>query len=373
MPFQFEANKLVVPGINKLAPYEPGKSIEELEQEQGISNVIKLASNENPLGPSPNVIEALVNNNLFALHRYPDGSGHKLKTALAQLHQIDENQICLGNGSNDILDILVRTFVKQKDFAIISEHAFVVYYLSLVCVGANIKIIDALDFGHDISAMAAAVDKSTKIIFIANPNNPTGTWSTSSNLRDLLNNVPQTTIVVIDEAYAEYVTENDYPNCIDWLPEYPNLVVTRSFSKIYGLGGLRIGYSVSSPEICELLNRVRHPFNCNSLALEAARIALADQNHCKHSCVSNREQMQVLVNGFGKLGLKYIESVGNFVSVDVGPSAIDVNQKLLQAGVIVRPIASYGLANHLRVTVGTQSENDRILAELEKLKLQGVF
>ncbi len=372
MSNSFDAFSLATSSIRGLAPYNPGKPIEELEREYGIHDAIKLASNENPLGPPPSVTEYL-QSELTELHRYPDGAGFELKHALADHHKVDVNQICLGNGSNDVLDMVTRVFVAAGDVGVISQHAFIVYYLSLAYVHADIQIIEAKDYGHDCLAMAEAVDERTRIIFVANPNNPTGTWLPASELRQLLKKVPPSVIIVIDEAYAEYVFEPEYPNCITWLSEFPNLVVTRTFSKIYALAGLRVGYSVASAEISNLMNRVRQPFNCNSLALSAAVIALRDQDHCERSAQLNIEQIAVLKRGFAEIGFETIDSIGNFLCVDMKVPATDAYQKLLQRGVIVRPIGGYGMPNHLRISVGTEAENSRMLDTFATLKSQGLI
>ncbi len=372
MPESFDAYQLAAPGIRQLSPYDPGLPIEEIERRFNIKDAIKLASNENPLGPSERVVR-LLRSRCGDIHRYPDGAGHELKCALAQRHNVDMNQITLGNGSNDVLDMLARVFVTSGQNGVISKHAFIVYYLSLVYVHAEIKIVEATDYQHDLAAMGEAVDTNTRILYIANPNNPTGTWSSDTQLRALLNKVPQSCIVVVDEAYAEYVTQVEYPDCTTWINEYPNLVVTRTFSKIFGLAGLRVGYALSSPEISDLLNRARQPFNCSSLALAGAVEALSDDAHLERSRKLNQEQMAHLCQGFAELGLTTIESVGNFVCVDMGMPAMPIHEKLLRRGIIVRPIGGYGLPNHLRVSVGIEPETHRVLAEFQRLKELGLF
>ncbi len=372
MPDKFDAYKIAVPGIRQLAPYDPGLPIEEIERRFNIRDAVKVASNENPLGPPEGAIR-LIQSSASNLHRYPDGSGYELKAAIAARHGVEMNQICLGNGSNDVLDMLARVFVGPGQKGVISKHAFIVYYLSLVYVHARIEVVDAPGFRHDLAAMSDEVDEETRIVYIANPNNPTGTWSTDVELRALLNRVPNSCIVVVDEAYAEYVTRPGYPDCTTWIDDYPNIVVTRTFSKIFGLAGLRVGYSLSSPEICDLMNRARQPFNCSSLALAAAVEALHDEEHCERSRKLNDEQMIVLCKGFEALGLDTIESVGNFVAVDMGTVAMPIHEKLLRSGVIARPIGGYGMPNHLRVSVGTESENQKVLTEFQKLREQGVF
>ena len=372
MPNPFDAYSLAIPGIRDLAPYNPGMPIEELERTYGISNSIKVASNENPLGPSPRAVQALTGE-LSDLHMYPDGSGWKLKKALAARHNVGLDQITLGNGSNEVLDLLARAFVRPGDSGVISKHSFIVYYLALIYTQAKIRIVDAFRYGHDVEAMANSIDDTTRIVYIANPNNPTGTWSRSNELRHLLNQAPPSVIVVVDEAYAEYVVEPDYPDCVNWLGDYPNLVVTRTFSKIFGLAGLRIGYAISSPEICDLLNRIRQPFNSNSLALAAALASIDDHDHIERSLKLNQEQGRSLCAGFNQLELEVIDSVGNFMCVNVGENASVAYEELLHIGVIVRPVAGYGLPNHVRVSIGTEEQNAHILDGFSMLRRTGAI
>ncbi len=361
-------------GIRSLSPYNPGKPLDELEREYGIRDAVKLASNENPLGPSPMAIEAM-RAQASELHRYPDGSGFHLKAALAEQHQVDQNQICLGNGSNDILDMIARVFVEPGQTGIISQHAFIVYYLSLVYVHANIETVPADNFGHDLEQMAqaACADPAVRLMYIANPNNPTGTCANQVELRQALESIPPHVTVAVDEAYAEYVADENYPNCVDWLNDFPNLIVTRTFSKIYALAGLRIGYSISSPQIADLLNRVRQPFNCNSMALAAAVASLADASHRARSRELNAEQMACVCHAFAELGLETIESAGNFVCVDLHRPASQGYEKLLRLGVITRPVASYGLPNHLRISIGTPQENERLIDAFKILREQDII
>lgn len=354
--------ELSVPGVRRLTPYQPGKPIEELEREFGIRDIIKLASNENPLGASPGALAA-AREALEDLHRYPDGNGFGLKHALAAHLGVDAAQITLGNGSNDVLELLARAFVQLGDEVIFSEHAFAVYPLVTLSVGGRAIVTPAIDYGHDLSAMRRAVSERTRVVFIANPNNPTGTWLRRDDLYDFLRAVPPRVIVVVDEAYFEFVCEPDYPDCMQWQPEFPNLVVTRTFSKIYGLAGLRVGYGISDAQIAEILNRVRQPFNVNAVALAAATAALGDDEHVRASRDLNRSGMRQLQAGFEGLGLEYVPSAGNFMTVEVGRAG-RVYDALLRKGVIVRPIANYGLPEHLRVTVGLESENTRFLEAL---------
>jgi histidinol-phosphate aminotransferase len=361
----FDAFKLAVPGVRGLQPYIPGKPIEELEREYGVKNVIKLASNENPLGPSPKALAA-AQAALVEIARYPDGGGFALKRALAAKLGVLPEQITLGNGSNDILEFAARTFVTAQDEVVFSQHAFAVYPIVTRAVDARAVEVPARDWGHDLAAMHAAITARTRLVFIANPNNPTGTWLRSDELREFLDHVPESVVVVVDEAYFEYVEESAYPDSIAWLARYPNLICARTFSKIYGLAGLRVGYGVSSPAVADLLNRVRQPFNVNSIAQAAALAALDDSAHLDKARRVNTDGMQQLAKGFEQLGLAYIPSAGNFVCVEVGEAG-RVYENLLRAGVIVRPVANYGMPRHLRVTVGLVNENQRFLDALKKV------
>jgi histidinol-phosphate aminotransferase len=361
-----DINALALAGVRGLRPYEPGKPLEELEREYGIKNAVKLASNENPLGPSPKAIAA-VNRHLAELARYPDGNGFALKEALAHKYGITREQITLGNGSNDVLEFAARAFVTTDNEVIFSQHSFAVYPIVTQAVGARAVVVPARNWGYDLETIASAITDKTRLIFVANPNNPTGTWSRKDELKRFVAALPEHVLCVIDEAYFEYVDDPDYPDTMQWLPEYENLIVTRTFSKIYGLAGLRIGYGVSSPAIADMLNRVRQPFNVNSLALAAAEAALADDQHLQSSRHLNRQGMAQLVQGFDSLGLDYIPSVGNFISVDVGRAGAEVYEQLLRRGVIVRPVANYEMPNHLRVTIGTAEENNRFLDALEEI------
>lgn len=358
--------RLATKGVRGLRPYEPGKPISELEREYGVRAAIKLASNENPLGPGAHASEAAVAA-LAELTRYPDGNGFALKHALSERLQVLPEQLTLGNGSNDVLDLVARTFADRHREVIYSQHAFAVYAIVTQAVGATAVVTPARDWGHDLMAMSNALSKHTSLIFIANPNNPTGTWVNAETLEGFIRSLPQDVIVVVDEAYFEYVEEPAYPDCAQWVERYPNLIVTRSFSKAHGLAALRVGYAVSSPDIAELLNRVRQPFNVNSVALAAAQAALYDEEHVARSVQVNRQGMKQLANAFERLGLDYIPSVGNFVAVDVGAPAAVVYEELLRHGVIVRPVANYGMPNHLRVTVGLERENRRLITTLRKV------
>ena len=359
-----------VPGVQGLKPYQPGKPVAELEREYGVSNIIKLASNENPLGPGAKAME-VISRALPELARYPDGNGFDLKMALAKRHDVDPACITLGNGSNDVLVLLAEAFLKENLEAVYSQYSFAVYMLAVKAVGATAKVAPARQthedqpLGHDLDAMAALISDKTRLIFIANPNNPTGTWLTASQLQKFLDKVPPDVIVVVDEAYFEYVHLPEYPDCISWLSRYSNLVVTRTFSKVFGLAGIRVGYSVSGPDIADVLNRIRQPFNVNSLALEAAIAALGDDEHVRKSVSLNETEKCRVIAGCDRLALKCIPSAGNFVLVDTGRPALPIFDALLHQAVIVRPVDNYGLPNYLRITIGTQEENMRLIEALE--------
>jgi histidinol-phosphate aminotransferase len=359
---------LAAPGIQALLPYLPGKPVAELEREYGISNAIKLASNENPFGPGPLALAA-AREVLQDLSRYPEGSAWLLAEKLAGKHQLARECITLGNGSNDVLDIIARVFLTPAHEAVFSQYAFAVYPIAVQAVGAKARIAPAHDgsrgpaCGHDLDAMNSLVGPNTRLVFIANPNNPTGTWLESDALEAFISNLPAHVMVVVDEAYFEYVDKELYPDTSTWLERFPNLIVTRTFSKAYGLAGLRIGYALSHPDVAGLLNRVRQPFNVNTVAQAAAVAALDDVEHLQQSIRRNREGMEQLVSGFQKLGLAYIESAGNFVAVNTG-RGLERYEALLQKGIIVRPVANYGMPDYLRVTVGRADENARLLHAL---------
>ena len=361
-----------VTGVQALKPYAPGKPLSELQREYGIHQAVKLASNENPLGPSDAVLEAL-RGELADLARYPDGNGFVLKAALSERLGVDPACITLGNGSNDVLELVARAFLSPQSSAVYSAHAFAVYPLVTQAIGARSNIAAAHDgrrgpkYGHDLEAMLAAIDADTRVVFIANPNNPTGTWVDATALRAFVEQVPGDIVVVVDEAYFEYVDEPDYPNALQWIDDFPNLLVTRTFSKAYGLASLRVGYGVSQAALADVLNRVRQPFNVNSLALAAAVAALQDEAHLAEGIVLNRQGMQQLTAGLEMLGLDVIPSVGNFISVNVVRDAADVYEDLLREGVIVRPVDNYGLPGYLRISVGRPEENQRCLDALAKV------
>jgi histidinol-phosphate aminotransferase len=355
---------LAAPGVRGLQPYQPGKPIEELEREYGVRDIIKLASNENPVGPSSLALDA-ARATLAGIHRYPDGNGFALKARLARRHGVEPVQITLGNGSNDVLECVARAFVTPANEVVFSEHAFAVYPIVTRAVGAEAVVTRARDWGHDLDAMRAAITPRTRVVFVANPNNPTGTWLRAPELEKFIRGLPEHVLVVVDEAYFEYVCEPDYPDTTTWVGRYANLIVTRTFSKVYGLAGLRVGYGVSTPAVADMLNRVRQPFNVNSVALAAAAAALDDGAHLERSVDANQAGLAQLVEGFRRMALDCIPSVGNFVCVDLGRAAAPAYEALLRQGVIVRPVANYGMPNHLRVTVGRSEENARFLEALE--------
>lgn len=359
--------KLANAGVQGLMPYQPGKPVEEVARELNLDpdSIVKLASNENPHGPSPKALEA-IQRELAELTRYPDGSGYRLKAALAKQLDLSPRQITLGNGSNDLLDLIGRCWLAPGRNAVYSEYAFAVYPITTQAAGAEHKVVPAKEWGHDLPAMAAAIDENTRVVFVANPNNPTGTWLSEKQLREFMARVPENVLVVLDEAYVEYVEESAYPDALQLLKDYSNLIVCRTFSKAYGLAALRVGYSLSSVDIAETLNRVRQPFNVNSLAQEASLAALADEEYLQQSIVTNKAGMLQLETAFRELGLNYIPSVGNFICVDVG-DAEAVNQALLKEGVIVRPLRPYRMNNHLRISIGLPEENQRFIDALQKV------
>ncbi|OGT33221.1 MAG: histidinol-phosphate transaminase [Gammaproteobacteria bacterium RBG_16_51_14] len=356
---------LATPGVAGLQPYYPGKPTDELERELGLRDIIKLASNENPLGPgsrAKNIVSTVAN-----LSRYPDGNGYALKQVLAAYHGVDTDQLTLGNGSSDVLELVARTFVTSQHQVVFSKYAFAIYTLVTQAIGAEAIVVPALDWGHDLHAMLVAVTEKTRLMFVANPNNPTGTWSDSKSLRTLLESIPEQMIIVVDEAYYDYVTNPDYASCMDWLDTFPNLVVTRTFSKAYGLAGLRIGYAVSHPDVADMMNRVRQPFNVNSIALRAAAAALDDREHIEKSIKVNCDGMQQMEQAFDSMGLHYIPSQGNFICVDLQQPGMEVYNRLLHHGIIVRPVANYDMPNHLRITVGLEDENARLISVFAKV------
>lgn len=361
---------LALPGVQNLRPYQGGKPIEELERELGIHGAIKLASNENPLGLSP-VARQAIESTLNDGARYPDGNGYYLKSKLSQRLSVSPDQLTLGNGSNDILDLLARSFLDKDCNAIFSQHGFVVYQLVVTAQNATSIVVPARNWGHDLEAMADAVNEQTRLMFIANPNNPTGTWVALDEIKTLLSRVPPQVLVVVDEAYFEYADVAGYDTALKLTNQYPNLVVTRTFSKAYGLASLRVGYAISHPDVADILNRVRQPFNINSMALAAAVAILDDTDYLEQSIETNRKGYRQLVQGFDRLGLNYIPSAGNFIAVEIPGDTGHLYQRLLEQGVIVRPIDLYEMPDHLRVSIGLPEENARFLDVLGTLLASG--
>ncbi len=351
--------------IQAIAPYQPGKPISELQRELGLTDIIKLASNENPLGTSPKALAA-IRAGLAQLARYPDGSAYALKSALAEKLGVATEAIVIGNGSNEVLELVAQSFLVPGLEAIYCEHAFAVYPLAIQAAGATGIEVQALDFGTDPAAILAAVTANTRIVFIANPNNPTGTLLDAKALENLLADIPARILVVVDEAYNEYLPSHLRADTVAWMSRFPNLIITRTFSKIYGLAGLRVGYALCHPDVADMLNRVRQPFNVNSLAQDAALAALSDEAFLKESFATNQRGLAQLTLGFGELSLSMIPSVANFISFHVGDAA-GVFQKLLKCGIIVRPIANYGLPEYLRVSVGVEQENQSFLRALKEV------
>lgn len=370
--------QLAAPAVRNLAPYVPGKPLSELEREYGISNSIKLASNENPLGIGPKA-RAAIAKEAQNLGLYPDGNGFELRQALAKRHACTLEQITLGNGSNDLLVMIAEAFLTPDTEAVYSQYCFAIYPLVTQATAAIGRAAPAyprshpMALGHDLDAMAKLVNERTRVVFIANPNNPTGTWVEAEELKRFIASLPATTLVLVDEAYFEYAHHEHaglapgmqgFPDASLWLQQFPNLVVTRTFSKAYGLAGLRVGYALSSAAVADVLNRVRQPFNVNSLGLVAAEAALTDTDHLQRSIEITSKGMQQVVAGVKALGVRVYPSVCNFVLIDCHRSGGAIYEALLRQGVIVRPLGGYGLPTHLRITIGTEDENARMLAAL---------
>ncbi|GIX06236.1 MAG: histidinol-phosphate aminotransferase [Candidatus Poribacteria bacterium] len=354
------------PGIEQIRPYQGGKPIEEVQRELGLQDVIKLASNENPLGPSPRALEA-IRSAAKQVHLYPDGNAYYLKQALAEHLDVDPSQILLGNGSNEVLQMLGEALLLPGDHLAYSDQAFVVYDLIRAIFGAKATKPPLREYTYDLEALAEAVRPETKIVFIANPNNPTGTYVRRNELERFLDRIPETTLVVLDEAYFEYVTAPDYPNGLEYVRQGRNVLVTRTFSKIYGLAGLRVGYGIGRPELISWLNRVRQPFNVNALGQAAARAALEDQGHLEKGRRINQVGMAYLEEALRSLGLEVVPSVANFLLVHLKRSGARVAEALLRRGVIVRPMGGYRFPDSIRVTIGLPEENERFVAALREV------
>ena len=363
--------ELAVPAVRALSPYIPGKPISELERELGIRDIIKLASNENPWGPAPEALAAM-RSALGEVELYPDGSSHELRLALARHTGFPPECLTLGNGSNDLLVLLAESFLTAAHSAVYSQYGFAIYPLVIGAIGAQCLVTPALPpdaampYGHDLDAMVAAVRPDTRLVFIANPNNPTGTWEGEQALRRCLERLPPHTLVALDEAYFEYGRGCGSPDGLKWIESFPNLVVLRTFSKAYGLAGVRVGYAVSHPEVADVLNRLRPAFNVNSIAQAGARAALEHPAHAERAVAATLAELPRVRRGLEALGLDVVPSAGNFLLVRVGRQAGAIYQKLLEGGVIVRPVGGYGLPEHLRITIGKGEHNDRLLALLAR-------
>lgn len=359
-------------GIHGLSAYVPGKPIEDLKRELGLTSIIKLASNENPLGTAPAALNALAHFD-GDLYRYPDGSGHELKQKIAARHGVDADRVTLGNGSDDILELTGRVFLGPGKNAVVSQHSFAVYPIVARAVGAEVREVPALPadadmpYGHDLDAMLKAVDEHTGVVFMANPNNPTGTWVTPEALAAFLDRVPPATVVVLDQAYVEYQTRDAVVDAAAWLAGHDNLVITRTFSKIFGMAALRFGYGLSSTIVADFLNRIRQPFNVNMIALHCAAAAIEDHDFIARSIESNSRERDRLIDALSARGLHCLPTQANFVTFDTGREARSVYNALLHEGVIVRPLAGYGLPSQLRVTVGGAADNDRFVAALDRV------
>lgn len=362
-----DLSNLAPANIRAIAPYQGGKPISELAREMGLSeaDIVKLASNENPLGMSPKAQMAL-EEAMAEISRYPDGNSFALRDAVSRKYAVQATQIVFGNGSNDILELAARAFLVAGDEVIYSQHAFAVYPLVTQAAGATGVVVPAIEFGHDLPGFLQAITPKTKLIFVANPNNPTGTLIAKPVLRHFLQQVPRHIVVVLDEAYDEYLSEADKSEAISWLAEFENLIISRTFSKAYGLAGLRVGFGLMHAALADLMNRVRQPFNVNSLAQVAATVSLRDEDFVARSYAANQAGMAQITQSLTRLGLSFIPSFGNFVSFKV-TNAGAVNQALLKQGVIVRPVANYEMPDYLRVSIGLFSENARFLEVLEKI------
>lgn len=348
--------------IASLVPYVPGKPLEELQRELGLSRVIKLASNENPCGPSPKALAA-ISTATGSLNRYPDGSGYRLREALAERWKVSRDQVILGNGSDEIIGLLAQAFLSPGDEAVMADQTFVIYKLQVMAAHGRPIEVPLREWRHDLQAMAKAVTPRTRLLFVCNPNNPTGTMVSAAEVEALMARVPEHVIVIFDEAYYEYVRDHGFPDALQYVRQTRNVVVLRTFSKIYGLAGLRIGYGLTSPEITNYLNRLRPPFNANSLAQRAALAALEDETHVAKSRAMNETEMAKVSAGLTALGLHPVPSQANFLYFDAGKDGGEVFEALLREGVIVRHIQG----RTVRVTIGLPEENQQFLHALQQV------
>jgi len=359
--------KLTTPDyISRLEPYKPGKPLEELEREYGISDSIKLASNENPLGPSPKALKA-IRKSLGSLHRYPDGSGFKLKRKISEKFEVDSDQVVLGNGSDEIIGMLTRAFLQPGDEVILPAPTFLMYTILVRSAGALPVVVPLKALSLDLDGMMARITAKTRMVFICNPNNPTGAVVSAADLRAFLENLPQTVMVVLDEAYIEFVRAAEAVSGIEYLKTGRNLVVLRTFSKAYGLAGLRIGFGVMPAEVADLLNRVRQPFNANSLAQAGALAALDDTVFFNKTLKTVHSGLDYLYRGLDEIRVEYFPSQANFFLINVRQNADAVFEAMLRLGVIVRSMREYGFPEFIRVNAGLPTENDRFLKALAKV------
>ena len=352
--------------IKETKPYQAGKPIEEVERELGLSNIIKLASNENPLGPSPKAIAAAASA-LNEVHLYPDALYFRLREKLSQYTGVDLMNITVGNGSENCMECLIKAYIDEGSNVVLDQYAFATIRILAKAYGADEILIPSKNYRHDVSAIAAAINDNTKIVFVVNPNNPTGTYITQDELVYLLDKVPSDVIVVVDEAYYEYLDKPDYPDTVKLLDKYENLVISRTFSKVFGIAGLRLGYLLSSFPVSELLHRSRMPFNVNNCAVAAGIASLEDSDFLARTRKVNTDGLIQVSRGLAQLGIQYTPSVGNFIMVDMCTDALEIYNKILNKGVIVRPLVPYGLPNHLRITIGTYEQNVRLLQVLKEV------
>lgn len=358
--------ELASSGARNLKPYEPGKSTEDLERELGICNAVKLASNENPLGPSQKSIAAC-QSALASVHLYPDNDSHALKDLLSDKLGVEKQSLVVGNGSTQLIDLIANAYLGDGEEAIYSEYGFIYYAIAVASNNAKAKVTKAKNWGHDLTEMANAITESTKVVFIANPNNPTGTWLSHEEILGFMQKVPSRAIVVLDEAYIEYQVKDNLPNAVELHKQFPNLIVTRTFSKAYGLSGLRIGYAITSNEIADVLNRLRAPFSVNSLSELAAVAVLQDKDYLAQSRLVNQLGLAQLEAGLKLLDIEYIPSAGNFITIKCSHKALRTNLELMKKGLIVRPLTPYNMPDHLRITVGLEAQNKTLLQALERL------
>ncbi|MDP2921250.1 MAG: histidinol-phosphate transaminase [Candidatus Omnitrophota bacterium] len=351
--------------ILNVKPYQPGKPIEEVKRELGLRDVIKMASNENPLGPSPKAMDA-IRKYLQNINRYPEGGCFYLRQAVARRLKVKPEQLIFGNGSDELIGLLLRAFVNEGDEVMVANPTFLMYEIASACHGAKIKIVPMRYFKYDLKAMKDAVTKNTKAVFIANPDNPNGTYAAKYELENFLKGLPEETIVFLDEAYSEFVEEGDYPDGLDYIDKN-NIIVARTFSKAYGLAGLRVGYGVANPEIIKYMEAAREPFNVNSLAQAGALGALKDKDFLSKSKRVVREGKKYLYSELKALGIRYVPSVTNFILIELGPKSGEASERLLKKGVIVRSMKGWGMGNFIRVTVGKKEENKRFIRELKKI------